>query len=174
MGLFAIKKHFNIDYIVQKEKDVIFIGTEYVHDLIRIKPDGTIIGNRAFDVGTKPGELTDLFNRLQSESTLVYNLFHENDVFEKVYPVYTYQDGRVVKKYCPEYGWPNTTTDGELMYENTFFQNRSAAKASAKKEVTYLVAHYIEMAGMDIKKAARSVWGLLRHLFNVVYCYVTP
>lgn len=30
-------------------------------------------------------------------------------------------------KLCEEYGWPNTTHSGEIMYENTYFRTRGEA-----------------------------------------------
>jgi hypothetical protein len=70
--------------------------------------------------------------------------------------VWTYQDGRIVEKQCEEYGWPNLTHDGQIMYENTYSPDRSKVIEWARKNAAagreWAVEH-LEETRQKLKKA---------------------
>ena len=76
----------------------------------------------------------------------ILSLIAAPDVFEKSLPVYTPHEGEILEKYCEKYGWPNVTHDGILMYDNTFFKDKtSAIKRGVEETEAYIsrVSNYI-------------------------------
>jgi len=128
MGLKNLREHFAIEFIVQREGSEITIGTSMCHNIIVIKPDylvfwGTEYLGRSHEAWQKHyKDLTEA-----SDSGSLKALIEAPDHIGQTIPVWTYRRGRVIKKECEEFGWPNTTVDGELMYENTFFKDRESA-----------------------------------------------
>lgn len=125
MGVKAIKAKYNIGHIVAKHGENIHIGSSYINDIIVISPEGKIIKaykDRKYDDGWSTDvDLKRYQEEMFSDLKELKRLFHLKDEFEQLHPVFTYKQGRIVKTSCEKYGWPNTTVDGELMYNNTFF-----------------------------------------------------
>ena len=61
---------------------------------------------------------------IDSENGILKQIIQEPDDYEQLLPVFTIKDGKLVETFCEEYGYPNLTIEGELMYENTFFKNK--------------------------------------------------
>jgi len=124
VGFKKVKEHYKINHIVCMTDKVLCIGSPYIHNIMVIRSDGEII--KKYD-----GRGNDDLNRYQREMLAdkekLAALIAEPDTFEKSLPVYTYEGGEIIEKHCEEYGWPNLTHDGELMYDNTFFADRSKA-----------------------------------------------
>lgn len=136
MGTKAIKEKYNIGHIVQKEDDIIWIGSPYIHDIIGINLDGKLTKmykNRKYDDGWSTNEDLKRYQEemlIDSESGELKRLVNLSDNINDLITVFTHKGGKVVKKYCEVYGWPNTTVDGELMYDNTFFRTYNEAYKS--------------------------------------------
>jgi hypothetical protein len=60
-----------------------------------------------------------------------------DDFSDYITTVYIYDKGRIRKELCKEIGWPNVTTTGEMMYENTSFDTYKKAFHYACESVGY-------------------------------------
>ena len=131
MGWKTFKEKFKIGHTVQITEKGLCIGSIYVHDLVVIDMEtGRIKPNRTFD-DFLPRNYPDLYNTLDKE---ILDAINAKDSFERSIPVYTYDGAEILEKFCEEFGWPNITHDGCLMYENTYFTTRKAAIEKAIKE----------------------------------------
>lgn len=128
MGWKNIKDRFEIKHIVQIRSNRICIGSGYIGEIISISFDGKII--KSYDLNSYSN---DELLRYQKEINIsektgeLKELINSPDMFENIKPIYTCKKGKVIKKFCEEYEYPNVCTDGELIYENTFFINRKDA-----------------------------------------------
>lgn len=127
MGWKNVKEHYRVGHNVKVEECGICIGTGLSSALIVINQDGLI--SKRYD-----GQNADL-NRYQNEMDAnpakLIELVTSPDQFGPLTTVYTYTDEGIVEKSCEVLGWPNVTTDGEVMYENTFSTDRDAIVAKA-------------------------------------------
>lgn len=130
MGWKRIKEYFDIEHIVQVQGEEILIGSPYSSRLLAIKiSTGEVFNNSVFK---NFGE--ENYPRLMSASKeKILSLINEKDSFSDSLVVYTYEDDKILKKFCEEYGYPNITHDGCIMYENSFFENKEDAIKKAKK-----------------------------------------
>jgi len=130
MGWKAVKDHYRVGHLVSIHTGKgICIGSSYVHDLIRIDPTARTVqwGNLG---PSRNDDLARYWEEMHADLAAFWRLVNAPDVFEKDLPVFTYEGGEVVKYLCEEYGWPNVTHDGQMMYENTFFPNAEDARAA--------------------------------------------
>ena len=128
-----IKTHYRIGHMVQINEKGICIGSPYIHDLIVIGLDGKIIKR---DDGRVNEDLARYMREFDADPAKLAEVVKAPDVFERSLPVWTYDGGEVIEKFCEQYDWPNVTHDGCMMYENTFFQDKAKAikKAIANAE----------------------------------------
>jgi hypothetical protein len=138
MGWKKIKSHFGIEHIVQVDGDAIKIGSGYVPDLLTIKLAPTIQVEKS-SIISRGGELDIIADKMLADLSKVKELFESPDTFGADIPVFTFEGGEIQEKKCEEFGWPNVTHDGCLMYENSFSKDRSEvvvwAQESAKSHV---------------------------------------
>lgn len=178
MGWKNIQDKFKIEHVVQIRDNRICIGSGYIGEIISISFDGKIL--KSFDLNSRSN---DNLLRYQKEINIcektgeLKELIDALDVFEDLKPIYTYKNGRVIKKLCEEYGYPNVCTDGDLMYENTFFINRSDAVKDCKHDCRLGVKYSAQNFGRkfielnkDMYKATKRVivdlYELVRACFN--------
>jgi len=137
MGWKTLKQHFGITHQVTVEKDCINIGSGYVHDLVVIN---TKTG-RAVENSTFSSFLNEHYPELKnSPEDKILELISAEDVFLNSLPVYTYtNDGEILEKQCEEFGYPNVTHDGLIMYENTFSEDKNKIIERAKGELEIAV-----------------------------------
>lgn len=141
MGWKKVKEHYDIKHIVQVDsrrsygnEPCIFIGSPYISDLIVIRmSDGHII--KRYTDGIVNKLLEELQPKLDKDEKngFLKQLIDEQDTFERLLPVYEIQNRKIVKTWCEDYGYPNVTTDGKLMYENTFTSELSVARRDLLK-----------------------------------------
>ena len=137
MGWKSIKDHYQICHqvAVYPEKGIC-IGSPYIHDIICLHVGTQTI--RTSRSGNPPffnnKDLARYWAEFNSDLDRLWKLVSEPDTFEKILPVFTYDRGEVLELLCEEYGWPNVTHDGRMMYENEFFQSREEAVASGKRD----------------------------------------
>ena len=117
-----VKEAYQIGHAVQITEKGICIGSPYIHDLIVISLEGEITKR---DDGCHNEDLRRYMAEMDSDPEKLKRLVKEPDTFAQSITVYTYDEGKVIKKECEELGWPNVTHDGEMMYENTFSENLS-------------------------------------------------
>ena len=83
----------------------------------------------------KTGELLEIFN--------------SKDELENPIKVYTCENGELIEHNATGYGWPNTTENGELIYDNTHFNTAKAALLNAiekcKSNINFLTRREKEL-----------------------------
>jgi hypothetical protein len=131
MGIKELKKRFDIKHIVHKRDGNIYIGSPYVSELIKICPGGNITCSSIVTPGKH--EIGKLYSTLIStDKKILLEIINTPDNFTGLKAVYRESEsGKIVKEYCEEFGFPNSTTAGELMYDNVHFASRSAALQKA-------------------------------------------
>jgi len=139
-----LKKLLDINYTVADFGKYIGIGSDLCHDLIKMDKE-TMKISYALDTWNEGKEclkdksdstLLNIWNKLEEliESGEIKKILEGNDIFENPIPVYYERDGEIIETYCYEMGWPNTTIEGMLMYENTFFKDPIKAVERALKD----------------------------------------
>lgn len=134
MGHKTFRDRFGGGYIVQKEKSGnIVIGSGFVHNLITVTPDFKILKNGIVSEDGEPYRIYLALVDAKQSGELERSLSCE-ETYSSLNDVYIPEDGRVIKKQCEEFGWPNTTIDGRIMYENTSFKTRREALSYLRRE----------------------------------------
>lgn len=138
------------------------------------KPNYTLEGFRASTKIFMSALLDKFFEKQQAEGvsqedTLkaveklgqdVRALIDEPDTFARNLPVFTTENWAVKAELCEEYGWPNTTHTGRIMYENTYFRTRAEAYADLLKDTKNGIKHrWIASSVQDaLRKLRRAIW----------------
>lgn len=139
MGFQAVRKYYDIKHIVAvyDKRDFggpcICIGSPYIHDIIVIRiSDAKVV--KGYERGND--DLGRYYAAIKEDEKngILRGLIDTPDVFTQNLPVFTIKDWAVVADYCEEYGWPNTTNSGYIMYENTYFKTREEAYAYLLKD----------------------------------------
>lgn len=133
----------NPGYIIADYGEYIGIGSSMCHDLIKLDEE-TLNIKYALDTfregrkALKNVTLLFIWDTLIEliENGEIEDILFENDEMENPLPVYTFEDGELVKSFTDKYGWPNTTFDGKLMYNNTHFKTPAEAIEQGIKEYT--------------------------------------
>lgn len=168
MGFKAVKKYYDIEHIVAvyDKRDFggpcICIGSPYIHNIIVIRiADAKVV--KGYERGND--DLVRYYTAIKEDEKngILRELIDTPDVFIRNLPVFTIKDWAVVADCCEEYGWPNTTNSGYIMYENTFFKTREEAYAYLLKEtaagVRYCNFRYNFREGFDrIRRAFRLLF----------------
>ncbi len=139
MGWKTLKDAYGINHIVCTTSKGICIGSSYVHDLVVVDPvSGNVRENEGFE-----RFLSQYYPALGAASPAeILAQVQAEDTFEASIPVYTYEGAEIIEKRCEVLGWPNTTHDGDLMYDNKYSADRDVvigwAKRSAMLEAKHL------------------------------------
>lgn len=179
MGIKKLTEHYGIKHIVQVRESrhdgfgkSVYIGSYLCSDLIIIGFDGKIKKISSIIHRGETSEIGKLLTKLENDSPeFIAGLLSEPDEFKDLKTIYIVERGRIYKKQCEEFGWPNCTTDGEIMYENTSFKDRKDALEYAKSSTTMLWEwkSYRE----SIKESFSSIWNrtkfLLKYLSEFIY-----
>lgn len=145
MGIKKFKERFNIKHQVHIVGGIkACIGSPYVSELV------------SFDLKTgKCSERSGMFDRsflaeyypevLEASPEEIVQILKEPDELGETFSVYTVDEetGELIEHRCEAYGWPNTTTDGVLMYDNEFFKTKEEALRYGLKSLT-LYLKYLE------------------------------
>lgn len=130
-----LKKLLNdTGYIVNNSKEYIAVGSPMCHNLISVDKK-TLKVKYALDTfhegrkAIKSPELEFIWDKLHELiiTGQIQDIINGNDEIENPLPVFTVYDGQLIRTFTDAYGWPNTTIEGELMYENTFFKTEKEA-----------------------------------------------
>lgn len=121
----------NTGYAVTNNKNYIAIGSAYCHDLITVNKN-TLHLKYAFDTFKKGRQsinnpkLEFIWDKLKEliDNGKIKDIIEGSDNIDKPLSVYTIEDGKLIETFTDEYGWPNVTIDGYLMYDNTYFKNK--------------------------------------------------
>jgi hypothetical protein len=169
MGCKAIKEKYQIKHIVAKYGDNICIGSPYVHDIITISPDGKLI--KVWNGIGRDDTLERYLQELHADEKTgeLKRLFHLADAFENILPVYTYSGGKIIKKFCEKYGWPELTTDGDVMYENTYCRSYSEAYKMLLSNTK--VKYTWRIASRNIRDHFKNIGKQFYYIFTAIYEY---
>jgi len=130
-----LKKILNdTDYILNNQNDYIAVGSSLCHNLISVDKK-TLKIKYALDTfnegkkSIKHPELEFIWDKLHElvDSGDIHNIINGNDEIDNPIPIYTIEGGELIETWTDEYGWPNTTIDGTIMYENTHFKTKIEA-----------------------------------------------
>ena len=127
----------NTGYTVNQDDECICVGSPLCHDLISVNKkslklkyaiDAFREGRGALSKGGN-SELLFIWDKLQEmiESGEIKDIIDGNDDIENPLPVFTVEDGELVETWTDAYGWPNTTVQGIVMYDNTYFKTKEEA-----------------------------------------------
>jgi hypothetical protein len=168
MGIKALKEAFSIKHIVHRRGDSICIGSPYVSELITIKPDGGIVKAEILRPGVN--EIGQLYNKLiAADKEQLLELINSPEEFKNLKPVYREAaSGKIVKEFCEEYGYPNLTTVGELMYDNVHFKTRQAALDHAITETSCVLKFLFRILWDDLGKTIKTSRSIILDLFKLV------
>lgn len=137
MGWKNVRDHYRIEHIVKLIDGTMHIGSPLVGSLVTVTPDGEATVNKAF---TGSAEIHRYCDDINADPNMFMRLMASDDVFAASIPVYTWDGGRIVEQLCEEFGWPNVTHDGDLMYQNTHFLEREEALQYARRDAHAKVA----------------------------------
>jgi hypothetical protein len=142
----------NTGYTVAFYDTCIGIGSPLCHDLIRLDvEDGKL--KYALDTWRKGREsvlhhkeLTFIWDKLHElvASGEMENIIKGQDEIENPLPVYTVRNGKLISTFTDAYGWPNTTIDGYMMHDNTYFKTVGEAVEYGIEEYEYRVKNIEE------------------------------
>jgi hypothetical protein len=123
----------NTDYTIQQDREKICIGGAYCNDLISVNMETLKIKTASHTDGGRAGlrndELVMIWDKLTEliKNGEIKDIIEGKDEIENPLTVYTVQNGELKECITDEYGWPNVTDDGFLMYENQYFRTKEAA-----------------------------------------------
>lgn len=153
MGWKKIKEHYRIEHFVQVTEEGICIGSPHIHNIIVISMDGKII--KPYDNHGNE-DLVRYMTEIKADPEKFRKLVQEPDVFDKSITVYTYDGGKIIEKKCEVLGWPNVTHDGDMMYKNTFSDNKQKVVKWAIEDAQISIDKWqerIEERKRDLAKA---------------------
>lgn len=133
MGIKSLKEKYKIEHIVQKVDNKICIGSGYVHDIIVIDFNGKIIKKYKDGIYNDGWSTNEDLRRYQEaiildeENGELKKVIDCKDVLFDLKPIFTVENGKLIETFCEEYEYPNTTIEGFLIYENTFFKTKKEA-----------------------------------------------
>lgn len=130
-----IKDHYRIGHNVHFREGKLCIGSPYVPDLITISPQGDMAWNRALGP-SKNDDLARYWQEMEADKETLLRLLNSPDTFKKSIPVYTYDGGEILEKFCEKPKWPNVTHDGLLMYDNSFSTDKAKVVEWAKRNTS--------------------------------------
>ena len=171
MGHKAIKQHYDTKYIVAiyDTKDLgpcVCIGSAYVHDLIAISIKDCKVKFSSILRKGEESAIGKLAERVEEDAKngVLRALIDEPDTFARNLPVFTIDRWAVKAELCEEYGWPNTTHNGAIMYENTYFHTRAEAYVYLLKKTKAGVRYcrFVENFKEGLRRINRAIRFSLR------------
>ncbi len=153
MGHKTLKEHYRIGHAVCVTEKGICIGSPYIHDLIIVGLDGTII---KADDGRVNEDLKRYMAEMKADPAKLREVVQAKDTFAASIPVYTYYGGNIIEKLCEEPGWPNVTHDGDMMFDNTYSLDKRKAVKWAKKNATAGIECWQRRIKEDRERLAQS------------------
>lgn len=148
--------------------DYIAVGSPMCHNLINIDKktlkmeyalDTFHEGRksiRSYDLELIWDKLTELI-----ASGEIKNIIEGNDEIKTaLLPVFTFKEGKIIETATDKYGYPNTTVDGEVMYESRHFPTKEAAIEKAiigYSAGAELAARHLKQVESDLLKAKEEL-----------------
>jgi hypothetical protein len=174
MGWKSVKDHYQIKHLVSVRGTDIVIGSGYIPDIIVIDQTGQLIKRNRFGSND---ELARYQREMDADPETLKRLVAAVDQFKADITVYTYKGGEVLEAKCEVPGWPNTTHDGELMYENAFHLDKQVviqwAKANARAEVNGWIT-FVQKTEQDLKESQEQLAQKKDNLERLDHDYPDP
>ena len=135
----------NTKYTVNNNQDYIAIGSPLCHDLISVNKKSLKIryaldtwNEGRLSVKHANEELLFIWDKLQEliDNGQIKDIIDGVDIIENPLPVYTVKKGELIESFTDKYGWPNTTINGEIMYNNVWFKTKQEAIKYGIEEYT--------------------------------------
>ena len=164
MGFKSVKEHYQIGHTVHVTSEGICIGSPYIPNLIIIGLDGTL---KKREDGRHNEDLARYMAEFDADPAKLKELIAQPDTFTKSLPVFTWEGGEIIEAKCEEYGWPKTTHEGQMMYENTFFKSKAQAVKAAKSDASVGVKWRRESIAEAEQKIADNMADLARCQANL-------
>lgn len=163
MGWKNVRDHYKIMHNIFVENNIIHIGSGFIPSIIAIDNEGEILkkytGNNA--------DLMRYQLDMAGNTAKLRNLIQTPDQFEHSLSVYTYEGANIIEKSCEKYGWPNTTHDGEPMYDNTFSPDKSVviqwAMENAQSRISVQTS-ILEDKQKDVARIQADIESVKSHL----------
>jgi hypothetical protein len=152
MGFKALKQFYRIGHSVHVTDEGICIGSPYVHNLIVIGLDGVL--KKRHDREGSNDDLDRYMREFDEDPVRLKRIVAAPDAFDRSLPVFTWKGGEIVEAACEEYGWPNVTHQGRMMYENTFFKEKADAVRAAKEDAAAGVKWRLEAVARSERELA--------------------
>lgn len=157
-------------YTVNNNSNYIAVGSPLCHDLISVDKK-TLKIKYALDTWKKGREsLTDrtndellfIWDKLQEliDNGEIHDIIEGEDEIENPLPIFTVYDGKLIESVTDKYGWPNTTIDGYIMYENTYFPTKEQAIKYGVRECESTLKYAItrlEEVGVEVKRIQERI-----------------
>lgn len=164
-----LKEILNTGYIIHQTNDKICIASPYISDLISVDKK-TFKIKYALDTfnegksSVNNGELLDIWNKLEDliQNGEFQDIINGNDELKNPIEIYYEEDGIIKTTYTDEYGYPNVTYDGYIIYNNIYFTDKLFCKNKAIKD--YLES--IETYNSYIQQQVKEVDNLTKKIEN--------
>lgn len=142
-----LKKILNdTQYTVHETREHVCVGSPLCSELftvdkktlkIKYALDAFREGRAAFKY--KSEELLFIWDKLHElvESGEIKELMEGEDILENPLPVFAVEDGELISTHTDKYGWPNTTKEGKIMYDNSWFKDQTSAIEYGIRQLEY-------------------------------------
>lgn len=139
MGWKAVKDHYSIKHIVHIVNGNLCIGSRFISQIFVISPSGQFIeGGKGSE---RNEDLARYRAEIQADPAKFAELFAQQDTFSQSLPVFVVQDNAVVELQYEDFGFPNVTHCGLLMYANKCFKTRKEALEYAASDCERYINH---------------------------------
>lgn len=132
MGFKTVKERYRIGHSVHVTEEGICIGSPYIHNLIVIGLNG-VLKKRHEREGSND-DLDRYMRDFDADPAALRAAVEATDTFSRSLTVYTWNGAEIIEAKCEKFGWPNTTHQGRMMHDNTFFKTRADAINAAKDD----------------------------------------
>lgn len=140
MGWKRLKEHYQIVHNVRVEDGNFCIGSDLMHDIIVIRPDGTFAQRN--DRPSSNAHLDRYQREMDADPAKLLELINQPDEFEKSVLIYTSYRDQIIEQFCEVPEWGNVTHCGQMIFENTHSTDKDVvigwafANARARVEMT--------------------------------------
>ncbi len=121
-------------YTLTNRRTAIFVGGAMCADIISLDIETLTLkcGVDPFNKGRKSlnnVSLEYIWDRLSDmiKTGEIKDIISGNDQIENPLPVYTVENGKLIKTFTDKYGWPGITVEGYEMHDNTYFKTPGKA-----------------------------------------------
>lgn len=142
MGLKTIKQRYKTEgMIIHVVGEDVAFGTPLAPTVLLVSPRGEILQSAA---SLRMKCYDDIEERLRQDPNEFVRCLEAEEEYGDLQTVFSFKNGKIVEQQTDNIGWPNTTIDGELMYENSHFETRAACIENAKANLKAAVRSGIE------------------------------